>query len=136
MTVLAHINNQEVIEKVCAGSQVAKQVTIGGVAGYFTSHLIRKFGKIAVGSIVGSLCFIKFAHHRGYIAVDWNKIQKQIENPNTSGAGDGSSSANNTVENDIAWLTDKYQKIRKWSKENSYTVLGFWGGFCAHNLYT
>ncbi|CAG7719871.1 unnamed protein product [Allacma fusca] len=130
MTVLAQINNQDVLEKVCAGGHIAKQMVVGNVVGYCTAHVVRKFGKLAAGSIIGSFCFIKLAHHRGYISVDWKRIQKQIESPQQ----EDTDTNDGVKHDDIAWLSKKIHQIREWSKENTFTVIGFCTGFAINNL--
>ena len=38
-----------------------------------------KIGKTIATAVGGSLILLQFAHHKGYISVDWSKVNKDLE---------------------------------------------------------
>ncbi|XP_076043470.1 FUN14 domain-containing protein 1 [Oratosquilla oratoria] len=58
---------------------VAKQVAVGGATGWAVGFLSMKVGKVAATVLGGSLLVMQIAAHKGYIKVDWNRVNKDIE---------------------------------------------------------
>ncbi|KAL4220755.1 FUN14 domain-containing protein 2 [Mactra antiquata] len=57
----------------------AKQVAIGGAAGWFSGYLFLKVGKIAACSLGTTLLLVQIAQHQGYIQINWNRVNKEVE---------------------------------------------------------
>lgn len=58
---------------------VTKQVAIGGVSGWVVGYLSMKVGKVAATVVGGSLIIMQLAAHKGYIKVDWNRVNRDLE---------------------------------------------------------
>uniref|UniRef100_A0A0P4W1J3 FUN14 domain-containing protein n=1 Tax=Scylla olivacea TaxID=85551 RepID=A0A0P4W1J3_SCYOL len=58
---------------------VAKQVAVGGVSGWVVGYLSMKVGKVAATVVGGSLLVMQLAAHKGYIKVDWNRVNRDLE---------------------------------------------------------
>ncbi|KAG0728684.1 FUN14 domain-containing protein 1 [Chionoecetes opilio] len=58
---------------------VAKQVAVGGVSGWVVGYLSMKVGKVAATVVGGSLLVMQLAAHKGYIKVDWNRVNNDFE---------------------------------------------------------
>lgn len=56
-----------------------KQVAVGGLSGWVVGYLSMKVGKVAATVVGGSLIIMQLAAHKGYIKVDWNRVNKDIE---------------------------------------------------------
>ncbi|XP_064093754.1 FUN14 domain-containing protein 1-like [Macrobrachium nipponense] len=57
----------------------AKQVAVGGLSGWVVGYLSMKVGKVAATVVGGSLLIMQLAAHKGYIKVDWNRVNKDLE---------------------------------------------------------
>lgn len=58
---------------------VTKQVVVGGVSGWVVGYLSMKVGKVAATVVGGSMIIMQLAAHKGYIKVDWNRLNKDLE---------------------------------------------------------
>lgn len=58
---------------------VTKQVAVGGLSGWVVGYLSMKVGKVAATVVGGSLLIMQLAAHKGYIKVDWNRVNKDFE---------------------------------------------------------
>jgi len=58
---------------------VTKQVAVGGLSGWVVGYLSMKVGKVAATVVGGSLLIMQLAAHKGYITVDWNRVNKDFE---------------------------------------------------------
>lgn len=58
---------------------VTKQVAVGGLSGWVVGYLSMKVGKVAATVVGGSLLIMQLAAHKGYIKVDWNKVNRELE---------------------------------------------------------
>ncbi|KAK7085092.1 FUN14 domain-containing protein 2 [Halocaridina rubra] len=57
----------------------AKQVVVGGVSGWVVGYLSMKVGKVAATVLGGSLIIMQLAAHKGYIKIDWSRVNKDLE---------------------------------------------------------
>nr|XP_045620213.1 FUN14 domain-containing protein 1-like [Procambarus clarkii]XP_045620214.1 FUN14 domain-containing protein 1-like [Procambarus clarkii]XP_045620215.1 FUN14 domain-containing protein 1-like [Procambarus clarkii] len=58
---------------------VAKQVAVGGLSGWVVGYVSMKVGKVAATVVGGSLLIMQLAAHKGYIKVDWNRVNRELE---------------------------------------------------------
>lgn len=58
---------------------VTKQVAVGGLSGWVVGYLSMKVGKVAATVVGGSMLVMQLAAHKGYIKVDWNRVNKDFE---------------------------------------------------------
>ncbi|CAL4170561.1 unnamed protein product [Meganyctiphanes norvegica] len=58
---------------------VTKQVAVGGLSGWVVGYLSMKVGKVAATVVGGSMLIMQLAAHKGYIKVDWNRVNKDFE---------------------------------------------------------
>ncbi|XP_042230472.1 FUN14 domain-containing protein 1-like isoform X1 [Homarus americanus] len=58
---------------------VTKQVAVGGLSGWVVGYLSMKVGKVAATVVGGSLIIMQLAAHKGYIKVDWNRVNRDLE---------------------------------------------------------
>ncbi|KAK4289846.1 hypothetical protein Pmani_037219 [Petrolisthes manimaculis] len=56
-----------------------KQVAVGGLSGWLVGYLSMKVGKVAATVVGGSMLMMQLAVHKGYIKVDWNRVNKDLE---------------------------------------------------------
>ncbi|XP_042872454.1 uncharacterized protein LOC122253443 [Penaeus japonicus] len=56
-----------------------KQVVVGGLSGWVVGYLSMKVGKVAATVVGGSMIIMQLAAHKGYIKVDWNRLNKDLE---------------------------------------------------------
>uniref|UniRef100_A0A8C5U0A1 FUN14 domain-containing protein 2 n=5 Tax=Passeriformes TaxID=9126 RepID=A0A8C5U0A1_9PASS len=57
---------------------VATQLVIGGVTGWCTGFIFQKVGKLAATAVGGGFFLLQIANHTGYIKVDWNLVQRDM----------------------------------------------------------
>ena len=62
-----------------SNQSTAVQLGIGGATGWFTGHLVGKVGKVLAGAIGGSLLLINMGTRAGYITVDWEKVEDDMQ---------------------------------------------------------
>jgi len=108
------------IEKIVDGKDgsVPRQMFIGGVSGWLTGFLAMKVGKVAATAIGGSIILFQVANHKGYINVNWNRLNRDVEKISKQIQAEAGGK-----KKDLA------DKIRNVAKENSYAAVGFVGGF-------
>jgi len=99
-------------------SSAGKQITVGAISGWVAGFVFTKFGKTAATAIGGSLLLLHFAHHHGYIKVDWKRLSTEVEKAKKE--------LEKRKEKEIPQLMDKVQAC---VKENVILVGGFAGGF-------
>lgn len=58
----------------------AKQITVGGIGGWFVGYTFAKIGKIAAFTVGGSLLMLQLASHQGYININWNRVNRHVAN--------------------------------------------------------
>ncbi|NWH85310.1 FUND2 protein, partial [Aegithalos caudatus] len=58
---------------------VATQLVIGGVTGWCTGFVFQKVGKLAATAVGGGFFLLQIANHTGYIKVDWNLVQRDMD---------------------------------------------------------
>ncbi|NXR38673.1 FUND2 protein, partial [Zosterops hypoxanthus] len=58
---------------------VATQLVIGGVTGWCTGFIFQKVGKLAATAVGGGFFLLQVANHTGYIKVDWNLVQRDMD---------------------------------------------------------
>ncbi|KAF2362463.1 FUN14 [Trinorchestia longiramus] len=69
-------------QKACkdvAKEPVAKQALIGGASGWVVGYLSMKVGKAAATVVGGGLILMQLAAHKGYIKVDWSRVNSDLE---------------------------------------------------------
>ncbi|XP_074655300.1 FUN14 domain-containing protein 1-like [Tubulanus polymorphus] len=100
-------------------ASAAKQITIGGVSGWCAGYLFSKVGKAAATALGGSLLLIQLAQHRGYIKINWTKVEREFN------------SASHTVETTARnsnW-EEYLESTKQFVKDNAFLASGFGGGF-------
>ncbi|XP_076370282.1 FUN14 domain-containing protein 1-like isoform X2 [Tachypleus tridentatus] len=60
-------------------ASAAKQTIVGGITGWGTGFVFTKVGKAAATAVGGSLLLIQIAQHQGYIRINWNQLNKDVE---------------------------------------------------------
>jgi len=76
-----------------------------------------KVGKVAATAIGGGILLFQFANHKGYINVNWNRLNRDVEK------------ISKKIQTEAGGKKDWADKIRNVANENSYTAVGFVGGF-------
>lgn len=56
-----------------------------------------KIGKTVATAVGGSLILLQLAHHKGYISVDWSKVNKDLEGASKKLAQSGNESSVSTL---------------------------------------
>ncbi|KAK4013648.1 FUN14 domain-containing protein 1A isoform X1 [Daphnia magna] len=57
----------------------SKQLAVGGVSGWITGYIAMKIGKTIATAVGGSLILLQIANHKGYINVNWSKMNKDLD---------------------------------------------------------
>ncbi|XP_015522997.2 FUN14 domain-containing protein 1A isoform X1 [Neodiprion lecontei] len=73
---------KSMIEKILGDvskTSATKQIVIGTASGWTTGFLTMKVGKVAAFALGGGIIILQIAAHKGYIKVNWDKIQKKAE---------------------------------------------------------
>ncbi len=104
--------------QVGTGSICAKELLLGGLCGWGTAFILKKFGKVAVTALGGGLLLLQLANHKGYIVVNWSQIYTQLEK-----------TSEGEEPEEEEWLSRKIKSVRNWSRGNTYSVVGFITGF-------
>ncbi|KAK2703983.1 FUN14 domain-containing protein 1B-like isoform X2 [Artemia franciscana] len=96
-----------------------KQAVFGGVSGWFTGYLFMKAGKALAVATGGTILCIYFAQSKGYLKINWSKVNKDIEKVTEKIGGEENQNP----------LADSFDKVIKFSKKNGYLTGGYVGGF-------
>ncbi|XP_046481564.1 FUN14 domain-containing protein 1A isoform X3 [Neodiprion pinetum] len=112
---------KSMIEKILGDvskTSATKQIVIGTASGWTTGFLTMKVGKVAAFALGGGIIILQIAAHKGYIKVNWDKIQKKAEK------------LSDKVEEKVTGEGPKFMdKVGQWSRNNTYLATGFVGGF-------
>ncbi|KAF2880488.1 hypothetical protein ILUMI_25695 [Ignelater luminosus] len=60
-------------------TSATKQLIIGASSGWLTGYLAMKIGKTAACAIGGGIILLEIANEKGYINVNWDKVNRQID---------------------------------------------------------
>nr|XP_042912628.1 FUN14 domain-containing protein 1 [Parasteatoda tepidariorum] len=104
--------------KELTNGSVAKEMAIGGLSGWCAGVVFSKVGKTAASALAGSLLMFQIAQRQGYIKVNWNKVNRDIEK--AKGKLDKHS------KEEIHWFV---QETKNFVNEYKFLVTGFAGGF-------
>lgn len=96
----------------------AKQLGVGTVSGLLAGWLFVKVGKMAAMSLGTSLLLIQVAQHQGYIQINWNRIQTQMNV--------AKSTARNAAHRHYPGFI---KSCKEFVQKNMFLALGFGGGF-------
>ncbi|XP_060584146.1 FUN14 domain-containing protein 1-like isoform X2 [Ruditapes philippinarum] len=96
----------------------AKQVVIGGAAGWFSGYLFIKVGKIAACSLGTTVLLIQIAQHQGYIQINWSKVNKEVTQAKRKVQREANRQFPQLVDN-----------LRRFAQENMFLAGSFVGGF-------
>lgn len=95
-----------------------KQLGVGATAGWVTGYLGMKVGKMAAMSLGGTLLVMQVANHKGYINVNWAKVNNDIRE------------ISDNLQDDVkAAAPGAAGEVKKFANENKYVAAGFAGGF-------
>lgn len=95
-----------------------KQLGWGATAGWVTGYLGMKVGKLAAMTLGGSLLVMQVANHKGYIKVNWKKVNNDIRE------------ISEKVQDDVKTAAPGAAgEVKKFASENKYVAAGFAGGF-------
>ncbi|KAK2171665.1 hypothetical protein NP493_1037g00029 [Ridgeia piscesae] len=99
-------------------ASTAKQITVGGFTGWGTAFAMRSYGRWAAITICGSLLVVQVAHHTGYIAIDWGRLEHKVRQTRQK------------IENEanlaLPYITTEVQEF---VRENFFLTGAFAGGF-------
>lgn len=57
----------------------SRQLAIGGLSGWVSGYVAMKVGKTVATAVGGSLILLQIATHKGYININWSKVNKDLE---------------------------------------------------------
>ncbi|XP_037068057.1 FUN14 domain-containing protein 1-like [Pollicipes pollicipes] len=95
-----------------------KQLGVGAAAGWITGYLGMKVGKLAAMTLGGSMLVMQIASHKGYIRVNWKKVNNDLQQISERVQDDVQKTAPGAV-----------GEVKKFANENKYVAAGFTGGF-------
>lgn len=96
----------------------AKQVAIGGAAGWFSGYLFVKVGKIAACSLGTTLLLIQIAQHQGYIQINWSRVNREVNRARRR--------VEREADRQYPQLVDN---LRRFAQQNMFLAGSFVGGF-------
>ncbi|KAK4013649.1 FUN14 domain-containing protein 1 isoform X2 [Daphnia magna] len=97
----------------------SKQLAVGGVSGWITGYIAMKIGKTIATAVGGSLILLQIANHKGYINVNWSKMNKDLDCATKKLTRVGSDPS----------IPQMLDKVQHFVVENGYFSWGFSGGF-------
>lgn len=101
---------------------VATQLLIGGVTGWCTGFIFQKVGKLAATAVGGGFFLLQLANHTGYIKVDWQRVEKDVQKAREQ--------LTTPKSNHIpAEVKTKAEEAVVFVKKNVIVAGGFFGGF-------
>ncbi|XP_076806102.1 FUN14 domain-containing protein 1-like [Clavelina lepadiformis] len=53
-------------------------VAVAGLGGWAVGYLFKKVGRVAATSVGGGLCLMQLAYQSGYITINWNKLNRDM----------------------------------------------------------
>ncbi|KAK5639089.1 hypothetical protein RI129_011581 [Pyrocoelia pectoralis] len=60
-------------------TSATKQIIMGASSGWVTGYLAMKVGRAAAFALGGGVILLELANEKGYIKINWDKINKQID---------------------------------------------------------
>uniref|UniRef100_A0A1Y1MNL3 FUN14 domain-containing protein 1 n=1 Tax=Photinus pyralis TaxID=7054 RepID=A0A1Y1MNL3_PHOPY len=60
-------------------TSATKQIIIGASSGWVTGYLAMKVGRAAAFALGGGVILLELANEKGYIRINWDKINRQID---------------------------------------------------------
>lgn len=57
----------------------AKQLLVGGISGWVSGYVCGKVGRIAAVAVGGSIILLQIAHYQGFIQINWNRLERRLE---------------------------------------------------------
>jgi len=109
----------QMITKYASEGSNPKQIAIGSVSGWVTGYVAMKIGKTVATAVGGSLILLQIAYHKGYISVDWSKVNKDLEGASKKLAKRGNESS----------VSNMIDKVQNTIVNDAYFSCGFAGGF-------
>ena len=97
---------------------VPKQIAVGAGTGWLAGYMTMKVGKMAATVIGGSLILLQIAHHKGYVQVNWNRMNS-----------DSQTLANQLKEQIRGRSRSGMEKFGDFAAQNVWLAGGFTGGF-------
>ena len=70
-----------------------------------TGYVAMKIGKTVATAVGGSLILLQIAYHKGYISVDWSKVNKDLEGASKKLAKRGNESSVSNMIDKVTTLT-------------------------------
>jgi len=107
------------IKKYISRGNNPQQLAMGGVSGWLTGYMAMKIGKTVATAVGGSLILLQIASYKGYININWSKVNKDIE-------GAQKKLLKHSSDPSVPQLLDKVQDLLT---GNTYFAGGFTGGF-------
>ncbi|XP_054721531.1 FUN14 domain-containing protein 2-like [Uloborus diversus] len=105
------------LKEVTDGS-VSKQMFVGAVSGWCAGVVCSKVGKTAASALAGGLFMFQVAQHQGYIKVNWNKVNKDLEKAKKK--------LDKHSTKELPWFLEE---AKSFLHEYKFLVTGFGGGF-------
>lgn len=99
-------------------ASTAKQVTVGGLTGWGTAYVLQRYGRMAAIALCGSLLVVQVAHHTGYIAIDWGRLERKVRQTRRK--------IENEANRALPRLTTE---VKEFIQENFFLSGAFAGGF-------
>ncbi|XP_037366116.1 FUN14 domain-containing protein 2-like [Talpa occidentalis] len=101
---------------------VATQLLIGGVTGWCTGFIFQKVGKLAATAVGGGFFLLQLANHTGYIRVDWQRVEKDMQKAKQQLKIHKSNQLPTEIKS-------KAEEVVIFVKKNFLVTVGFFGGF-------
>ncbi|PVD19077.1 hypothetical protein C0Q70_21636 [Pomacea canaliculata] len=116
-------SNHNALQKVLSdligpNQSVMKQVVVGSISGMLSGFLFAKVGKLAAGTLGGTVLLIQIAHHQGFIKINWDRVQETAEQ------------ARREIQRKTHHTYPSMARsVQEFVKNNVFLAVGFGGGF-------
>lgn len=109
---------QKLLGDVTAAS-AGRQAAIGGITGCVAGYLTNRVGRAVGLSLAGTFILFQIAQHKGYVKVNWTKVQRALTKAKAEARIDDLKLRQASVSG----------KIRTFVEDNIILSTGFMGGF-------
>lgn len=115
---MVELSAKEFMDKFNSLPKSVQQAIIGTSSGWVTGFTLIKFGRSAGFSMGATILLLQLGHHYGYINIDWNTVNRDIQK------------AREQVEKKASThIPDLSKKVNNAIKNNAVAVSSFVGGF-------
>ncbi|XP_070539331.1 FUN14 domain-containing protein 1B-like isoform X2 [Ptychodera flava] len=100
------------------------QIAVGGASGWVAGYVFQRVGRAAATAIGGGLILIRLAHYGGYIKINWQQVEKDVNQAQRQLTKEAKKMQRHNQE-----IQGYLHKIKQFCQQNVMLSSGFVGGF-------